>query len=159
MGGNMGGNVGDIYINYKDIHKDNPERDPGNPEEDMNDDHNRRGAAPDNLNRLYPPRTRPLNEDERRIYYGINDLLSDCEEVCEMYDFNGRRMIRAIVRSDAFPLDLVEYAIQKTVSRNRNYPLNSAAAYTVTLLNDWRDQGFEKREDVQEAKADYWHYN
>jgi len=53
----------------------------------------------------------------------------------------------------------VAYAIQKTVTRNHNYRLDNPAAYTVTLLNDWRDQGFEKREDVQEAKADYWHYN
>ena len=157
---NPGGNMGDFYINYtsKPILSVN-----GNPvEEDIKDDNTagdaraREGA--DRLSGIYPPRNRRLSQDETRVYFWIKDSLSDVESLCEMYGFDGRRIIRRIADSDAYPLDLVAYAIEKTHDRNRNYPLDNAAAYTVKLLNDWREQGFTCREDVQEAKGDVYHY-
>lgn len=164
MGGNNGdnpeGNMGDFYINYtsKPILSVN-----GNPvEEDIKDDSTAADArareSADRLTQIYPPRDRRLSQEETQVYYWIKDTLSDVEAVCEMYGFAGRRIIRRIADSDVYPLDLVAYAIGKTHERNKNYKLDNAAAYTVKLLNDWKDQGFTCREDVQETKGDVYHY-
>lgn len=163
MGGNnrdnVGGNMGDFYINYTSKPILSVNRNPE--EEDMNDDNTAEARAcegADRLTGIYPPRNRRLTQDETQVYYWIMDTLSDVESVCEMYGFDGRKIIRRIADSDVYPLDLVAYAIGKTYERNKNYKLDNAAAYTVKLLNDWREQGFTCREDVQEAKGDVYHY-
>lgn len=83
----------------------------------------------------------------------------DQPAVKAMYS-DGARLMHEISESDYYPLDLVAYAISKTFDRNRLYPnpLGNAAAYTVKLLDDWKKQGFQTRQDVQEAKDDYYHY-
>jgi len=84
--------------------------------------------------------------------------LEDFEGTKAMYGEDGGRIIHAVADSDVFPVDLVAYAVQKTYERNQKFPLGNAAAYTLKLLYDWKDQGFESREDVQEARDDWSHY-
>ena len=53
---------------------------------------------------------------------------------------------------------LIGLAINKAVKRSRRGPLESPAAYAITLLEDWAEQGLDSPEAVAEAKGDFSHY-
>ena len=106
----------------------------------------------------YPPRNRPLAGAETRDYAGAMSFFQN-PDIQRMYG-GGAGTIERILNSDAFPIKLVGYAMDKTYQRNRMYPepLGNPAAYTLRLLNDWREQGFNCPEDVQESKDDWMHF-
>lgn len=108
--------------------------------------------------RIFPVRRGTLTTEEAYAMIAVKTAL-DQPAVKAMYS-DGARLMHEISESDYYPLDLVAYAISKTFDRNRLYPnpLGNAAAYTVKLLDDWKKQGFQTRQDVQEAKDDYYHY-
>ena len=107
---------------------------------------------------LFPPRTRNLAGPETWGYGAAIAFLQE-SDIQKMYG-SGLKIIESILDSDAFPLSLVGYAMDKTYQRNRMYPepLGNPAAYTIRLLNDWKAQGFKTPEDVQESKDDWMHF-
>ena len=106
--------------------------------------------------RTYPPRRGVLTLEDAYALIAVKQALQQ-PDVADLYG-DGLRMMQEISESDFYPLELVTYAIQKTIDRNARWPLGNAAAYTVTLLDNWKRQGFATKADVQEAKDDYWHY-
>lgn len=108
--------------------------------------------------RGFPPRNRTLAGAETWAYTAAMSFL-DNPTIRRMYG-DGHRIVKSALESDVFPVSLVGYAMDKTYQRNRMYPepLGNPAAYTIRLLNDWKEQGFNCPEDVQESKDDWMHF-
>lgn len=106
--------------------------------------------------RAFPARKGVLSLDETYALIAAKQAL-EMPVIQKLYGDN-LRLMHEIAESDYFPLELVAYAIRKTQDRNRMWHLDNPAAYTVKLLDDWKEQGFKTQEEVQEAKDDYYHY-
>ena len=106
--------------------------------------------------RAFPMRKNALSLDESYAFIAAKQAL-EMPMIQNLYGDN-IKLMHEIAESDYFPLELVVYAMQKTQDRNRLWHLDNPAAYTVKLLDDWKEQGFKTREEVQEAKDDYYHY-
>ena len=153
IGSNTGGKIGDININYTDngIHI------PKSTEEDnpTTEDDARAGT-----DLLYPKRKRTLSPREEMAFDVLWAWLDGSPNVRRMFGEGGMAIIKAMTESDRYPLELVSYAVEKTVERDTKYqiPLGNPIGYTQKLLQDWESRGFHSRADVQEAKDDWGHY-
>ena len=147
MGERPGDRLGDNIIDYT-IDEDKPEPS----EEDNSTTEDTRARA-----RRYPKRERQLNVMEGALYNSLQVWIARTDKIKTMYGSAGMEIIYELLDSDRFPLELVGYAIEKTVARNAMYetPLGYAAAYTEKLLFDWDERGFRTMEVVKRAKDDY----
>lgn len=108
---------------------------------------------------VFPPRNRELTGREMAEYAALRSYL-DQPAVAALF---GRKhaMMRQLADSDAYPLELVGYAMSKARQRNEKYPqpLDDPAEYAITLLNDWKSNGLHTVADVQEWRGDWAHEN
>jgi len=148
--GNMGGNIRDIYINNTDKHRHIPNQ--SGEEDNTTTVGNARARE-----RRYPERTRPLTEAEENTYNRVILWMMGNYAIQNMYRGEGWDIALELLSSDRYPLELVGYAIEKTLERNEKYetPLGNAIAYTEKLLSDWDERGFSTIEDVKRSKDDY----
>lgn len=152
MGERLGDKTGDNIINYtgnEDITIP-PEEDNPTTEE----------IARAQASELYPKRERALTRKEEIALASVLSWLDYAKNVRQMYGEYGMALIMAMLESDRFTIDLVIYAMEKTIERNERYEfaLDNPIAYTQKLLQDWESRGFKTREDVQESKDDWGHF-
>ena len=155
IGDNKGGNIGDTYIN-----KDNNRNGKQKQENAEEDNPTTKEDARAKVIRLYPKRERVLTPKEMGYLDIVNVWLDGSPHVRQVLGKDGMAILGAMLQSDRFPIDLVGYAVEKTIERNAKYmyPLDNPIGYTQKLLQDWEKRGFKTREDVQEAKDDWGHF-
>lgn len=155
IGDNKGGNIGDIYIN-----KDNNRNGKQKQENAEEDNPTTKEDAHAKAIRLYPKRERALTRKEEITLASVFSWLDYAKNVRQMYGEYGMALVMAMLESDRFAIDLVIYAMEKTVERNEKYEfaLDNPIAYTQKLLQDWESRGFKTREDIQESKDDWGHF-
>lgn len=110
------------------------------------------------IDKAFPPRKGTLSKDDAYAFLALKNCL-EMPHMQQMYGDN-LELMQQITESDYYPLDLVFHAIEKTWERNRKYPnpLDNPAAYTIKLLDDWKQQGWTKHEQVEEAKDNWFLY-
>ena len=93
-------------------------------------------------------------QDFQSVELGQDDIQQD--QVRALYG-KGLSTLEEIIESDYFPIGLIACAAARTVQRNRLFPngLDCPIAYTITLLDDWKQQVFRTEEDVRRWKDDY----
>lgn len=101
---------------------------------------------------------------EERLFrkYGVLDaaiLLSelDAEPVKKAFGDTVDAVLDA-AEAKGWKTEMIGLAINKAVNRDRRNPLESPAAYAITLLEDWAERGLDSPEAVAEAKGDFSHY-
>ena len=105
--------------------------------------------------RAFPTRDREITREDEDwfAWVAVSNALR-VPQIREMYG-QGLATIQAVARSDRYPLDLVSYAIEATARRSQlpyRAPLERPAEYTVSLLEDWKREGFESRQDVTDSR-------
>lgn len=104
---------------------------------------------------VYAPREHEPGPVVQREVERIKSLL-ETPAIRHLYG-DGLPVLNQIADSDYYPVMLIDYAIEKTVERNRMYPagLDCPIAYTVKLLDDWKRSDYHLPVDVRRAKDDY----
>ena len=149
----QGGGLGDINININE-NKHKPEQ-----TEAEEDNPTTEEDALARVKKLYPKRQGPLSPRDESTLMRLRVWLDGSVNVRRMFG-EGMAIIEALLDSDRYPVELVGYAIEKTVERDAKYeiPLGNPIAYTQKLLEDWRSRGVTTIEEIQEAKDDWGHY-
>jgi len=147
---------------YSDLSTDNP-IDDLTEEEDIYDNNisreaRARGRAGAREEKPLEPLHERLRREDPATAASFLSMVDGSQVIKKLYG-NQLRLILDAVRAGRYPLALVNHAIDKTWERNKRWKLDSPAAYTFKLLDDWAEQGFETAEDVQEAKDDWFHYS
>jgi len=104
----------------------------------------------------FPPRKRALSIGEARDLNTAEWYITQPGVLKFLGD--GVKVIRRMLGSDRYPVQLITYAVERARARDERFALGDPVAYIMTLLQDWIDQGFETVEDVQEARDDWGHY-
>ena len=104
--------------------------------------------------RRYPERKKPLAGWELATWENLARYIDRNEEVQRVFGEAGMRVLKEILSSDRFSMELVGYALELTMKRNGKYstPLGSPIGYMEALLIDWEGQGYKTIEDIREAK-------
>lgn len=104
----------------------------------------------------FPPRKRALSFGEERDLNTAEWYITQPGVLKFLGE--GVKVIRRMLGSDRYPMQLITYAVERARQRDERFALGDPVAYIMTLLNDWTNQGFETVEDVQEARDDWGHY-